>query len=176
VPTAHRGTYLAFTDVKSDGMKHLRALAASGMKAVHLLPTLHFDGVDEGRTKWKSTGDLTQYSSGSDQQQAAVAAVKPADGYNWGYAPIHYLAPEGAYATNPDNRIREYRAMVTALHRSGLRVIQDVVFNHTSGFGQQPSSVLDKIVPNYYNRLDANGVLLTNTSGQTHFKTSPIGG
>lgn len=163
VPAAHRGTYLAFTDVKSDGMKHLRALTDSGLKAVHLLPTFHFNGVDEDRTKWKSTGDLTQYPSGSDQQQAAVAAVQSADGYNWGYSPIHYLAPEGAYASNPDNRIREYRAMVMALHRSGLRVIQDVVFNHTSGFGQEPSSVLDKIVPNYYNRLDANGVLLTNT-------------
>jgi pullulanase len=163
VPAAHRGTYLAFTDTESDGMKHLHALAASGMKAVHLLPTFHFDGVDEDRANWKSTGDLTQYSSSSDQQQAAVAAVQSADGYNWGYAPIHYLAPEGAYATNPNNRIREYRAMVMALHRSGLRVIQDVVFNHTSGFGQQSSSVLDKIVPNYYNRLDANGVLLTNT-------------
>jgi pullulanase len=163
VPAAHRGTYLAFTDVKSDGMKHLRELAACGMKAVHLLPTFHFDGVDEDRTKWKITGDLTQYPSDSAQQQTAVAAVQSADGYNWGYAPIHYLAPEGAYATNPDNRIREYRAMVMALHRSGLRVIQDVVFNHTSGFGQELSSVLDKIVPNYYNRLDANGVLLTNT-------------
>ena len=163
VPAAHRGTYLAFTDRESDGMKHLRALAASGMKAVHLLPTFHFEGVDEDRTHWKSTADLTQYSSGSDRQQAAVAAVQSADGYNWGYAPIHYLAPAGAYAANPDNRVREYRAMVMALHRSGLRVIQDVVFNHTSGFGQQSSSVLDKIVPNYYNRLDANGVLLTNT-------------
>jgi pullulanase len=163
VLAAHRGTYLAFTDTESDGMKHLHALAASGMKAVHLLPTFHFDGVDEDRANWKNTGDLTRYSSSSDQQQAAVAAVQSADGYNWGYAPIHYLAPEGAYATNPYNRIREYRAMVMALHRSGLRVIQDVVFNHTSGFGQQSSSVLDKIVPNYYNRLDANGVLLTNT-------------
>jgi pullulanase len=163
VPDAHRGTYLAFTDTESDGMKHLRALAASGMKAVHLLPTFHFDGVDEDRANWKSTGDLTQYSSSSDQQQAAVAAVQSADGYNWGYAPIHYLALEGAYAANPNNRIREYRAMVMALHRSGLRVIQDVVFNHTSGFGRESSSVLDKIVPNYYNRLDANGVILTNT-------------
>jgi len=163
VPAAHRGTYLAFTDTESDGMKHLHALAASGMKAVHLLPTFHFDGVDEDRSKWKSTGNLTQYSSSSDQQQAAVSAVQSADGYNWGYAPIHFLAPEGAYATNPYNRIREYRAMVMALHRSGLRVIQDVVFNHTSGFGQQAASVLDKIVPNYYNRLDANGVLLTST-------------
>jgi pullulanase len=163
VPAVHRGTYLAFTDAKSDGMKHLRALAASGMKAVHLLPSFHFDGVDEDRTKWKRTGDLTQYRADSDQQQAAVAAIQSADGYNWGYAPIHYLAPEGAYATNPDNRIQEYRAMVMALHRSGLRVIQDVVFNHTSGFGQQSSSVLDKVVPNYYNRLDENGKLLTNT-------------
>ena len=51
--------------------------------------------------------------------------------------------------------------MVMALHGSGLRVIQDVVFNHTSGFGEQPNSVLDKIVPNYYNRLDNDGKLLT---------------
>lgn len=163
VPAEHRGGYLAFTDADSDGMKHLRALAAAGLKAVHLLPTFHFAGVDENRTNWKSPGDLTQFAPASDRQQAAVAAVQAVDGYNWGYAPIHYFAPEGAYALDPDNRIREYRAMVMALHRSGLRVIQDVVFNHTSGFGQGATSVLDKIVPNYYNRLDRDGKLLNNT-------------
>lgn len=53
--------------------------------------------------------------------------------------------------------------MVLSLHRSGLRVIQDVVFNHIAGFGQSDASVLDKIVPGYYNRLDKDGHQLTST-------------
>ena len=161
VPVEHRGTYLAFTDSDSDGMKHLRALASDGLKAVHLLPTFHFNSVNEDKRTWSTTPDLAQYPPDGLEQQADVSAIKATDGYNWGYAPIHYLAPEGAYAVDPNARVREYRSMVMALHRSGLRVIQDVVFNHTSGFGDSPSSVLDKIVPNYYHRLDANGVLLT---------------
>jgi pullulanase len=163
VPIDHRGTYLAFTDSTSDGMKHLRALADDGLKSVHLLPTFHFNSVNEDKSTWSTTADLTQYPPEGLEQQAAVSAIKATDGYNWGYAPVHYLAPEGAYAVNPDDRVREYRSMVMALHRSGLRVIQDVVFNHTSGFGDSPTSVLDKVVPNYYHRLDANGVLLTNS-------------
>ncbi len=51
--------------------------------------------------------------------------------------------------------------MVMGLHRSGLRVIQDVVFNHTCGFGEAPNSILDEVVPDYYNRLDADGSLET---------------
>ena len=105
VPPEHRGSYLAFTDLNSDGMKHLRALAAAGMKAVHLLPTFHFAGVDEDRTTWKNPGDLTPYAADGEEQQAAVARIASADGYNWGYAPTHYLAPEGAYATDPAHRI-----------------------------------------------------------------------
>jgi pullulanase len=161
VPVDHRGTYLAFTDSSSDGMRHLRALAGDGLKAVHLLPTFHFNSVNEDKSSWSTTADLAQFPPDGLEQQAAVSAIKATDGYNWGYAPIHYLAPEGAYAVDPNERVREYRSMVMALHRSGLRVIQDVVFNHTSGFGDSPNSVLDKIVPNYYHRLDSNGDLLT---------------
>lgn len=160
VPADHRGMYLAFTDRNSDGMKHLRTLSQSGLKAIHLLPTFHFNSVNEDKSTWKTTPNLNGLGADSQQQQAAVAAVQGADAYNWGYDPDHYLAPEGSYAVNPDNRVKEYRQMVMGLHQSGLRVIQDVVFNHTSGFGEASNSILDEVVPNYYNRLDADGALL----------------
>ena len=161
VPAEHRGTYLAFTDRQSDGMKHLETLADAGLKAVHLLPTFHFNSINEDKSTWKTTPDLSGYPPDGQQQQAAVAAVQSADGYNWGYDPDHYLAPEGGYAVNPDARVKEYRQMVMGLHGAGLRVIQDVVFNHTSGFGEATNSVLDEVVPDYYNRLDADGSLET---------------
>lgn len=161
VPVGHRGTYLAFTDTHSDGMKHLEALEDAGLKAVHLLPTFHFNSISEDKSTWKTTPDLSIYAPDSQQQQAAVAAVQAADAYNWGYDPDHYLAPEGGYAVNPDERVKEYRQMVMGLHGAGLRVIQDVVFNHTSGFGEASNSILDEVVPDYYNRLDADGSLET---------------
>ncbi len=161
VPAAHRGTYLAFTDSRSDGMRHLTQLAGAGLKAVHLLPTFHFNSINEDKSTWKTTGDLSGYPPDGQQQQAAVAAIQSADAYNWGYDPDHYLAPEGGYAVDPDQRVKEYRQMVMGLHRAGLRVIQDVVFNHTSGFGEAQNSILDEVVPDYYNRLDADGSLET---------------
>ena len=69
------------------------------------------------------------------------------------------MTPEGSYAINPDNRVREYRVMVDGLHKAGLRVVQDVVFNHTNASGEGPNSNLDEVVPGYYHRLDANGNL-----------------
>jgi pullulanase-type alpha-1,6-glucosidase len=88
------------------------------------------------------------------------------DCFNWGYDPYHFNAPEGSFATNADDaavRIREFRAMVQALHGAGLRVGMDVVYNHMSASGQDPRSVLDRIVPGYYHRLDANGVVERST-------------
>ncbi len=161
VPTKYQGYYLAFTAQNSDGMKHLRTLADSGLKAVHLLPTFHFNSVNEDKSTWKFTGDLSKFAPDATDQQAAVAAVQGADAYNWGYDPDHYLAPEGSYAVNPDQRVKEYREMVMGLHHAGLRVIQDVVFNHTSSFGEATNSILDEVVPDYYNRLDADGNLET---------------
>ena len=161
VPEQHRGTYLAFTDARSDGMTHLQLLARAGLKAVHLLPTFHFNSINEDKSTWQTTPSLDGYPADGQQQQAAVAAIQSADAYNWGYDPDHYLAPEGAYAMNPDERVKEYRQMVMGLHGAGLRVIQDVVFNHTSGFGEASNSILDKVVPGYYNRLDADGNLET---------------
>ncbi|WP_415784559.1 pullulanase-type alpha-1,6-glucosidase [Deinococcus saxicola] len=157
VPAAQRGTYLAFTQSSSGGMKHLRALADAGLKAIHLLPTFDIATINEDKSQWKSPGDLSKFPPNSDEQQKAVNAVKDADAYNWGYDPYHYMVPEGSYAVKADERTREYRQMVMALDASGLRVIQDVVFNHTTANGQEGRSVLDKIVPGYYHRLTVDG-------------------
>jgi pullulanase len=159
VPVAHRGFYEAFDDQNSNGMKHLRSLAASGLKAVHILPSFHFASVNEDKSTWVIPTGLAQYPPDGQQQQAAVTASQTNPAYNWGYDPVHYMAPEGSYAINPDNRVREYRVMVDGLHKAGLRVVQDVVFNHTNASGEGPNSNLDEVVPNYYHRLDANGAL-----------------
>ena len=73
--------------------------------------------------------------------------------------------PEGSYSTNPDGaaRIVEFRAMVQAMHAAGLRVVMDVVYNHTNASGQAAKSVLDKVVPGYYHRLNADGAVETST-------------
>ena len=159
VPENLRGMYGAFTVPGSDGMRHLAALAQSGLRAVHLLPSYHFSSVNEDKGTWALPGDLSQYPPDGAQQQAAVQATLANTPYNWGYDPVHYMAPEGSYAVDPNNRVSEYRAMVHGLHQAGLRVIQDVVFNHTSASGEGPNSNLDEVVPGYYHRLDADGKL-----------------
>jgi pullulanase len=159
VPANHRGTYEAFADQNTLGMTHLRTLAQDGLKAVHILPSFHFASVNEDKSTWLMPGNLSQYPAAGTQQQAAVQATLTNPPYNWGYDPVHYLAPEGAYAIKPDNRVREYRTMVEGLHTAGLRVVQDVVFNHTNASGEGPNSNLDEVVPGYYHRLDANGSL-----------------
>ena len=161
VPAAYQGTYLAFTDPNSYGMTHLHRLAAAGLKAVHLMPSMVTGSVNEDKTQWQSPGSLSAYPPDGTQQQAAVTAVQNSDGYNFGYDPVLYFAPNGGYAFNPDNRVQEYREMVLGLHNAGLRVVQDVVFNHTFASGENPTSVLDEIVPNYYYRLNPQGVIDT---------------
>jgi len=162
VPAAHRGKYLGFTAADSDGMRHLRALAAAGVSDVHLLPVYDLASVPE-------TGCVTptaDSAQGPEAWQAAVEAVRDLDCFNWGYDPLHYTAPEGSYATDADDgavRVREFRAMVMALHAAGLRVGMDVVYNHTFASGQDPRSVLDRIVPGYYHRLDAQGGVTRST-------------
>ncbi|MFW6347737.1 MAG: pullulanase-type alpha-1,6-glucosidase [Cyclonatronaceae bacterium] len=88
------------------------------------------------------------------------------DGFNWGYDPFHFNAVEGSYATDPDGvtRIREFREMVQALDEIGLKLVVDVVYNHTSAHGLTRTSVLDRVVPNYYQRYDArSGAIETST-------------
>ena len=162
VRPAWRGKYMAFTEAASAGMRHLAALSAAGLTDVHLLPVFDIASVPE-------RGCVSPRPDGppdGEAQQAAVAAVRAQDCFNWGYDPLHFTAPEGSYATDADDprrRIVEFREMVLALHRLGLRVGMDVVYNHTSASGQKPQSVLDRIVPGYYHRLDADGRVATST-------------
>ena len=110
------------------GIDYLREL---GITHVHLLPSFDFATVDESRL------DIAQY--------------------NWGYDPKNYFAPEGSYSTNPYSgkiRIREFKEMVQSLHRLGIRVIMDMVYNHT---WKSYDSNLNLVVPGYYYRQDRNG-------------------
>lgn len=167
VPDDLHGTYLAFTQEDSDGMKHLKALSDAGLSHIHLLPVFDFATVDDDRSNWlhPDYAALEQYPPDSDQQQAAIGKIRHRDGYNWGYDPYHFGVPEGSYSTNPDGskRILEFRRMVQALNRIGLRVVMDVVYNHTHASGQDEQSVLDRIVPGYYHRLDENGKVHSST-------------
>ena len=170
VPEELRGTYLAFTVNDSQGMQHLVSLAKAGLTTIHLLPAFDIASVDEDKSNWSTVDDtlLTSYVPDSDQQAQAVSLIKGTDGFNWGYDPYHYTTPEGSYATIPDGstRILEFRQMVQALNNTGLRMVMDVVYNHTSQSGQNAKSVLDKIVPGYYYRLDAEGNVTTSTCCQ----------
>ncbi len=78
------------------------------------------------------------------------------DGFNWGYDPYHFNVPQGSYSTDPDGtqRILETREMVKSLYEIGLNIVVDVVYNHTHATGDSRYSVLDKVVPGYYQRLN----------------------
>jgi pullulanase-type alpha-1,6-glucosidase len=164
-----RGTYLAFTEDGSEGMRHLRELADAGMNTLHLLPVFDITTVPERRgDQLEPPCDLpalTAANSAGTEQQACIDSVRDQDGFNWGYDPWHYTVPEGSYATDPEGprRTREFREMVAAINALGLRVVVDVVYNHTHAAGQDDKSVLDRIVPGYYQRLSATGVVETST-------------
>ncbi|MET9156852.1 pullulanase-type alpha-1,6-glucosidase [Streptomyces parvulus] len=162
----HRGTYLAFTDKRSDGSKHLRELAAAGTSYVHLLPAFDIATIPEKKSDRATVDcDLAALPADSEKQQECVAEAAAKDAYNWGYDPYHYTVPEGSYATDPDGTARtvEFREMVKALNDDGLRVVMDVVYNHTAASGQARTSVLDRIVPGYYQRLLADGSVANST-------------
>ena len=166
VPESDRGKYTAFNYFSSSGMRHLRSLAEAGLTHVHLLPAFDFSSVPDLASEQKVPQIVTPISApDSEQPEDAIEAVKDQDGFNWGYDPYHYGTPKGSYSTDPNGitRIREFREMVESLHSVGLRVIMDVVYNHTAAAGQDPRSVLDRIVPGYYYRLDDNGDIYTNT-------------
>jgi pullulanase-type alpha-1,6-glucosidase len=162
VSAAHRGKYAAFTETSSNGMKHLSALARAGLTDVHLLPVYDIGSVPESGCRVPSP----EGAPDGETQQALVRKTAATDCFNWGYDPYHYNAPEGSYSTNPGDgarRVIEFRQMVQALHRAGLRVGMDVVYNHTFIAGQDEKSVLDRIVPGYYHRLNAAGAIERST-------------
>jgi pullulanase/glycogen debranching enzyme len=165
VPAADRGKFLAFAHRDSNGMRHLAALRAAGLTHVHLLPSFEFASVaDLGCVN----PAIPSAAPDSPDQQAALAPARDEDCFNWGYDPVLYTVPDGSYASDPNGlaRIVEFRRMVQSLHRAGLRVVLDVVYNHASASGQDKLSILDKIVPGYYHRLDGDGQVQTATCCQ----------
>ncbi|MFF2277853.1 pullulanase-type alpha-1,6-glucosidase [Agromyces sp. NPDC058126] len=168
VPEAERGTYRAFTR-DSAGAKQLRELADAGINTVHLLPTFDLATIEEERAQQAVPDcELASFGPASAEQQACIDRIRDLDGFNWGYDPFHYQAPEGSYAVDPDGgaRVAEFREMVGALHADGLQVVLDEVYNHTAEAGQGQKSVLDRIVPGYYQRLNAVGAVETSTCCQ----------
>lgn len=122
----NKGKFLALAEPKA--IEYLKRL---GVNAVHILPSFDFASIDETRL---------------DQPQ-----------YNWGYDPKNYNVPEGSYATDPyepTRRIKEFKTMVMALHKAGIRVILDVVYNHTFNI---KDSNFQRISPDYYYRKTADG-------------------
>lgn len=110
------------------GLDHLREM---GVTHVHLLPVFDFASVDETKPNKRH--------------------------YNWGYDPLNYNAPEGSYSADPFDgalRIREFKQLVLALHRAGIRVVMDVVYNHTYHGAE---SHFHRLVPGYYHRQNAEG-------------------
>ena len=122
----HPGKYLALTEPWA--IDHLTTL---GINAVHILPSYDYGSVDETRL---------------NEPQ-----------YNWGYDPVNYNVPEGGYSTDPykpEVRIREFKQMVQALHKAGIAVILDVVYNHTYNID---NSNFQRTYPDYYYRKTADG-------------------
>lgn len=98
-----------------------------------------------------------------DFGQASVDESDPLGRFNWGYDPVNYNAPEGAYSTDPTDpyaRINELKQAVDTVHENGMGVIMDVVYNHVFSVGEH---AFDKIVPGYYFRYDENGNLRNGT-------------
>ena len=170
VPDELRGTFAAFTVAESNGMAHLRALADSGLTHLHLLPAFDIATINEDKSTWDLVNfeTLREFPPDSAEQQAVLAPSRGEDGYNWGYDPFHYGVPEGSYSTDPSGSARtlEFRQMVQALNEAGLRVVMDVVYNHTNASGQSDKSVLDKVVPGYYHRLNGLGRVENSTCCQ----------
>lgn len=161
VPESFRGTFMAFTVEDSDGMRHLKNLAAAGLTHLHLQPLFDIATINEDKSTWFQADwdELASFPPDSEEQQAIISEHRDEDGYNWGYDPYHFTVPEGSYATNPNGatRILQFRRMVQSLNENGLRVVMDVVYNHTNASGQNEKSVLDKVVPGYYHRLNDRG-------------------
>ncbi len=129
----HKGKFLALTEPRA--IEHLKAL---GVNAVHILPSFDYASVDETRL---------------NEPQ-----------YNWGYDPVNYNVPEGGYSTDPykpEVRINEFKQMVQALHSAGIKVILDVVYNHTWNID---GSNFQRTRPDYFYRKNADGTY-SNGSG-----------
>src|SRR5690606_8182224 len=115
----------------------------AGLTHLHLLPAFDIASIVENDVPRTVDPEPAGLPRDSTEQQVTVAAARGNDGFNWGYDPYHYGVPEGSYSTDPNGpaRILEFRRMVAALNGNGLRVVMDVVYNHTAASGQDDHSV-----------------------------------
>ena len=152
----NKGKYLAFTENGTKlkgtdyatGIDYLKEL---GVTHVQILPMYDFGSVDESKP--------TSATSVNDKGETV-------ENYNWGYDPVNFNVPEGSYSTDPKDgnvRINELKQMIQALHDAGIKVIMDVVYNHTFVQGTNDRAYFDEAVPNYYYRTNSSGK--TNGSG-----------
>lgn len=183
VSAENRGKYLAFTEENSVPVRYLKDMAEAGVTHFHMLPANDIASINEDVSQvvdlYSTVADLCalnssapvcgveddsatllsvmeSYDPSTGDAQALVQSMRGYDQFNWGYDPHHFNAPEGSYSSDPDGvaRILEMRAMNMALHEMGLRVVLDVVYNHTASSGLNDNSVFDKVVPGYYHRLN----------------------
>ena len=140
----NKGKFLALTEPKA--IAHLKEL---GVNAVHILPSYDYGSVDEIRID----PDLYyEYAYEELPEGVIPPRLDFSPQYNWGYDPVNYNVPEGSYSTDPFDplcRIREFKQMVQALHKAGIRVILDVVYNHTYDIEH---SNFQKTYPDYFYR------------------------
>ncbi|GAA5158814.1 pullulanase-type alpha-1,6-glucosidase [Ornithinimicrobium tianjinense] len=174
-PPQWRGSFLGLS---ADGVarRHLAALAGAGLTSVHLLPVFDLTSVEEDPQQQEEADRatlerLSREAPAGTQQQAMVRAHATRDAFNWGYDPWHFLTPEGSYATSGGaahggRRVAQCRELVGQLHALGLRVVLDQVYNHTTDAWLHRASVLDRVVPGYYHRLDGEGRVETSTCCQ----------
>lgn len=157
VPKHLRGKYLALTVRGSKAFTHLADLKNAGITHLHLLPFNDFSSVPELEKDQEVLPDRNW--GAPDEAPTALARIRERDNYNWGYDPVHYLSPDGSYSTDPNgvHRIKEIRKMIQTIHTLGLHLTQDVVFNHTFAADFSDYSVLNKVVPFYYHRLNSKG-------------------
>jgi len=179
---AYNGKYLALTEAERESVSHLQELKEAGLTTLHILPAFDIATVDEENaididapladlcTELQKTDGYCADASGTIEAklasfdpttgdaQALMGDLRALDSFNWGYDPYHYTVPEGSYATDAEGttRIKEFRQMVKATHDMGLKIVMDVVYNHTNASGVNDKSVLDKIVPGYYHRRNVN--------------------
>ncbi len=164
VPAKDRGTYLAFTDKNSDGSRHLRPSPRRAPRTSTSCPP-STSPPSPRRSPQATTGcDLASYPPDSRSSRSA-SPRSPRRTPTTGATTRTARSPEGSYASDPDGtgRTVEFRRMVKSLNEDGLRVVMDVVYNHTAASGQADTSVLDRIVPGYYQRLLADGSVATST-------------
>ena len=150
------GKFLALSEPWA--ISHLKEL---GVNAIHILPSYDYGSVDETRID----PDL-YYEHAYEVLPKGVIPARPdfSPQYNWGYDPVNYNVPEGSYSTDPyepEARISEFKQMVKALHDAGIRVILDVVYNHTYDIEH---SNFQRTYPDYYYRKTADGAY-SNGSG-----------